>query len=139
MTASKLLRYATWATAAPLAILLVAALASGPGGVGRAIGIGFCIAPTAMTFLLADWVERIERTMRVRFLPADRGVLTLTWFGIACAVVALAWAALGSMASGTFDLRTATVVLGPVVVGLGLASLSIEAAVQRVTALVAAD
>jgi hypothetical protein len=138
MNGSKFLKIATWAVVAPLAFLLLGALRSGPGGVERAVLIGFCLAPTAITFYFANWIERIERTARIQSLAGDRGLLLRLRAGVACSLLALAWAG-GSIIAApqaeAFDLATATVVLGPMIISLALASHAIEGAVERVTAL----
>ena len=129
MPGSKLLKIATLAVACPLALWFLLALRG--VAVERAILIGFCLAPTAITWHFAHWMERVERTVRIRFLPADRGVLVGTRTAVACSLIALAWAACASLTNLTFDLRTAVLVLGPVMGSLFLASRAIDSAVER--------
>jgi len=135
---SKFLKIAAIAVAAPLFFLVVGTLQS--GNVGRGYLMALCMASTAIPFHLADWIERIDRTLRIRFL-ADRAVLFRVRVATTGSLVALAWAAgaaLGAPA-GAFGLKTALVVLGPVMASLALASLSISSALGRVHELVAAD
>ena len=138
MNGSQILKFATWGVACPLALLFLLVLRTGSGGVERAVLIGFCLAPTAVTYHFALWLERVERTVRIRFLPPDPGVVLATRIGIACSLLALTWAFVSSLAtplSGAYDLRTLALVLGPVMASLFLGSLSIGAAVERVVAL----
>ena len=131
MTDSKFLMFATWGVACPLVVLLLVALKT--GGVDRAVLVGLCLAPTAITYHFAQWIERIERTLRIRFLE-DRGVVLRVRTGLACSLLALTWATAASLVAplaGGFDLRIAAVVLGPMIVSLSLASRSIERAVER--------
>ena len=131
MPGSQLVKLATFGVAGALAVWFIVALKA--GGVDRAVLIGFCLAPTAITFHFAHWLERVERTVRIRFLPADTRILLATRTGVACSLLALTWSAVGSLA--TFNLTTAVLVLGPVMASLFLASLSIGAAVDRVVTL----
>ena len=136
MTGSKLLKIATWGVGVPLAIEFLLALRT--GNVERAILLGYCLTPTAITYLLALWIERVERTARIRFLGVDRGVLLRVRAGIACSLLALAWATVAAFATplaGAFDLRTAAVILGPMIVSLSLASRAVDSAVEKVVAL----
>ena len=136
MTGSKLLKFATWGVLAPLIVAFLVSLRT--GGLERAVLIGFCVAPTALTFHFAQWIERVERTRRIRFLPLDRGLLLRVRIGIACSLLALTWSAGASFAapvSPAFDLRIIALVLTPMIVSLGLASRAIDSAVERVDAL----
>ena len=135
MTGSKLLKYATFGVAVPLAVWFLVALRA--GAIDRAVLIGFCLAPTAITFHFSHWLERVERTLRIRFLAPDARVLLATRTGLACSLLALTWCAISSLAApgGAFDLRLMALVLGPVMASLGVATLSIGAAVERVVAL----
>src|SRR5690349_11122732 len=127
---SKLLKIATLAVACPLGLWFLVALRL--GGIERAILIGFCVAPTAITWHFAQWMERVERTVRIRFMPADRGVLLGTRAAVAFSLLALAWAVGAALVSPlVFDLRIAALVLGPVIGSLFLASRSIDSAVGR--------
>jgi len=129
LSGSKILKIATLALAGPLALWFLVTLRA--VAVERAILIGFCLAPTAITWHFAHWIERVELTVRIRFLPADRGVLLATRAAVACSLIALAWAACASLTSLTFDLKTAALVLGPVMGSLFLASRAIDTAVER--------
>jgi len=134
LTGSRLLKFATWGVLAPLTVAFLVSLRT--GGLERAILFGFCLAPTAITYYFSQWIERVERTRRIRFLPLDRGLLLRVRAGVACSLLALAWALGASLtAPGAFDLRTAAVVLGPMIVSLSLASRAIGSAVERVVEL----
>lgn len=133
MPGSKLLKIATLVVACPLTLWFLLALRG--VAVDRAILIGFCLAPTAITWHFAHWIEKVERTVRIRFMPADRGVLTGTRAAVACSLLALAWAAGASLTGLAFDLRTAVLVLGPIMGSLFLASRSIDSAVDRLEVL----
>ena len=135
MTGSRLLKFATWGVLAPLTIAFLVSLRT--GGLERAILFGFCLAPTAITYYFSQWIERVERTRRINFLPVDRGLLLRVRIGIACSLLALAWAVGASLTAplAAFDLRTAAVVLGPMMVSLTLASRAINSAVERVVEL----
>jgi len=51
LTGSKLLKFATWGVLAPLAVAFLVSLRT--GGLERAFLIGFCLAPTAITYHFA--------------------------------------------------------------------------------------
>jgi hypothetical protein len=126
---SKLLKIATLAVACPLTLWFLVALRA--VAVERAILIGFCVAPTAITWHFAHWIEKVERTVRIRFMPADPNVLVGTRAAVACSLLALAWAVGSAFTGLAFDLRTAVLVLGPIMGSLFLASRSIDSAVLR--------